>query len=389
MSYFILIAVEISAWMRKQSKAVYALVFIFGVLIYGLNYQNADYTNYYNGFMQNGLWVGTQEPLFNLAFKIGHALKFTYPVMMCVWAATGLCLISNVILTYSPYPALVLSLFILYPFTIDIIQIRSFMANAVIIYGCKFIIEYSVSHRKRNILYFGLCIIIASMFHFSGIFYGILIFLFLDEKRHPVIRKFGGLLAVVLFIAAIPVVSKIMPSIIGDGKTNAWLLREQLTTWKYVLRTVVTKCGLLVFPILAIYIRKNDSFKLNTRYYYENRVICTSIKKHSKKETFLEFRSINNTLIYICIYLVAFILIQFFVNSQYERLTRPAVLLSSIVLTRQCVLLEGRERSILVILLIVINILYFGTTMYFTEANGVPWITHVFREVYEHNLLFK
>ena len=188
MSYVIAGVLEISAWLHKDSRILFCVLFSFLLVMFGLNYANPDYMAYENIYKMSG---GGYEPLFALACTFFSSLHLSFQGMLFCWSAIGLALIASTVLLYSPYPSFVFALYLIYPFCMDIVQIRSFMAGAIIIYSLRFIIRYHKDdrHEKKEILFFALAVLIATGIHYSAVLYGILLLLFCDIERSGIVMK--------------------------------------------------------------------------------------------------------------------------------------------------------------------------------------------------------
>lgn len=145
MIYVTGLLVGILAWIRKKDRAVFCLVFLYAFSIFVFNTDNPDFTNYQNQYY--GATGGYSEPIFTALVFLFRSIGFNFWVFRGFVAFAGLALISRTICKYSPYPNLSLFLFLLYPFVIDVVQIRFFLAYSIIVYSIKYIINYQESRK--------------------------------------------------------------------------------------------------------------------------------------------------------------------------------------------------------------------------------------------------
>lgn len=147
-------------------------------LLFGWNRWNADYY----GYQQTYYSIGSYNVFYEYfeQFEIGYryfcrfmfSLGVDYDTFLIIYSLIGLLLIGSTIIKFTNKPGYVLALYFIYPFLMDIVQIRNFMAMAFIIFG----IRYLFSSRKVDQFKYVFFVFLAASFQSVGLFYLILLF---------------------------------------------------------------------------------------------------------------------------------------------------------------------------------------------------------------------
>ena len=149
--------------------------------------------NDFDGYFQN-FEYGYQK-----AVLLANHLGLNYGQFVIVLSAFGLFLISSTIALYTRARAFVVTLYFLYPFLMDIVQVRNFICMAIVIYFSRFLFK---DGRRATAIYI-LGVLIAASFQVAGYFYLVLV---LCKLKSP--KAFFGLVAAMaagmaLFIFAV------------------------------------------------------------------------------------------------------------------------------------------------------------------------------------------
>lgn len=153
---------------RKESKALFYIIWLLLLLLLGGNTENPDRIAYVNSYEQTtfGVFESSFEYGFQILCQIGTVLDLSYEQFIFVIAFIGLTLIASTIKLFTSNSAYALVLYSIYPFILDVVQIRNFLAMSIIIYGSRYILTY-----KKEYIKYILCVIIASSVHISALFY--------------------------------------------------------------------------------------------------------------------------------------------------------------------------------------------------------------------------
>lgn len=177
-SYFILLVIS---FFKRKSHILYFVCVSFLWLIASFTTGNADEQIYQSRYNEYQLWEDNTEYLYMALIKACNALGLTYQAFKCVSAFIVLTLISCTILRFAARPVLTLLLYAVYPFPIDVAQMRNCLATSVFIFGMGFLLgdmqdgdDQGRLLTKNDILYC-LCIFIATMIHTAAFFWIIIL----------------------------------------------------------------------------------------------------------------------------------------------------------------------------------------------------------------------
>ncbi|WP_284036359.1 EpsG family protein [Neobacillus sp. 114] len=248
----------------KNSKVLLYVSFLFLLLLFGGNTDNPDRLGYLNNYIS----LSKGKPLYDFEFgfqllnKLGLSLGLSYNILQFTIATIGLLLIVNTIKYYRANISFVFILYLIYPFFIDVVQIRNFLAMSFIIYGSRFIIS-----TQKNYLKYTIFVLLASAFHVTSLFYlfGLLTAL-KDNKK----TMYTIIIASILSVFFIPIILQIL---------NGFIPSEKITAYFFTETSLFTKCMVLVYfltSILLVLISRNIILNSN------NENICDQNNKLSK-----------------------------------------------------------------------------------------------------------
>lgn len=157
------------------------IILIFMWIIFAGNTSNPDYNNFehiYNKITIGGLesYSGV-EIGFSIIMKLSGIFGFSYQQFLIILSTVFLILLLKFIFYFSKSPALVLLIYIFFPFFLDIVQIRNSLAYIIVLNGIIYL------YNKKNISYI-LIILLASLFHTTALFNLIFLLInFVDPKK--------------------------------------------------------------------------------------------------------------------------------------------------------------------------------------------------------------
>ncbi len=170
---------------KRWSCVAFILLLLFIWIVFAFNSNNPDYriyNNWYDSTRQYGV-MNRFELGFSYLMFFSVKLGLSYQQFNVFVATVGLFLIGISLYKYCRYPFLTLCLYSLYPFVFDVVQIRNFLAEAIILFAIRYLIEFNI---KNLIKYIGFCAI-AMLFHVSSAFY--LLFLVAYIKNYATIVR--------------------------------------------------------------------------------------------------------------------------------------------------------------------------------------------------------
>lgn len=185
---------------RIRKKSVrFILMFIPILIIACFSYGMSDYNQYLISYdrIKNGNMSGYQME-FGYIFieKAGSLLKLDFVAFRAIYLGVAMILFMLSVYRYTnkEYVSVVLSYFI-YPFLLDVVQIRHFMATAIIIYSLKFLQTRS----KKNLIFYCIGVVIAASQHLFALMFLFLLITYLDID----IIKFFKIVIMILILETI------------------------------------------------------------------------------------------------------------------------------------------------------------------------------------------
>lgn len=156
------IGIILICFIMKRSKLCGGFLAVWLWILFAWSYGNADYFNYEYKYNNIGNLNTSFELLYVNTQKLANSLGLDYRAYLLIVAS---CFIVAV-LWYTrkntrnwPY---VLSLYAIYPFMMDVVQVRNSMALIFIWVGIDALVNYE---SKREIIKFCVCIVVATLFH--------------------------------------------------------------------------------------------------------------------------------------------------------------------------------------------------------------------------------
>ena len=236
----------------QRSKFITSVQLAICTVIFSFNTKNPDYEGYlgtYNSIKEKGIyWEYFQryDPLYKMSVRICNALGLSFNAFRLVVFVFSMLLMYNGIKTLTKRTGLVTSLYMLFPFVMDCIQLRNFIAEAVIVFSVRYLIDGNdLKTRKKNMVKYVLCVVVATMFHFVAAFYIIFIILFFDRWFNKLYK--GGLIVSVLLSIALYFYQGRLASDTGYLSTNVSMAT-------FVFLAAITICMAL---ILKYYIKRS------------------------------------------------------------------------------------------------------------------------------------
>ena len=372
MVYFVWGLLAILAIIYRKNAIVTTLVFLFITIVFCGNTSSPDleiYKLHYYGTISQSV---ISEPLFVLFESAFKNSGFSYEVFRGVFAILGLSLITLVFCKYSPYPALALLMYSIYPMTIDVVQLRFTIGYSIVFFGISYLLDYHRTHHIRDCILFGLAILIGSGFHYACMFYAVLIVLVLDTDRHNLLFLLLIPLSLITVLKSIGQFVSFGSSIVGDHKADVWIAYERDIPMRAIVRIYVTRSIPFFYCILLSHIKSSSNYDN----YVGKEVNCLGLfdpNRNSDDKTFLgtgqyyDIR-INRYLFYCIFYILIFSILEADIRGDYERLSRVGLLASVILTTRQISYLEYSNRVISAFLYLVIYVAYFAGIMFFMKS---------------------
>ena len=372
MSYILLAFSGILSFMKKNSKLIALFLITWASIIFIFSTKNADLSNYQNHFLYGGV---ISEPIYVTLEELFKFLGFNYTVYRGFLCLLGLSLIMKTFFDFSPYPNVCLFLYLLYPFCLDVIQVRSFVADAIVIFSIRFILDFHKTHNKRNIVFFFIGIAAATGFHYSAALFIVLGILFLSLKRRTYFLCFLLPVLIIFLLTQLSAFGSFVEVITGSSRALPWLSARKSVSAFRIIRIILARgCFLIMLMMWMHTCRSNDlSFYGNSR-----------ITNNKKENILIE----NQILLLSYIYISLYTILELTIAGDYERLNRVATMVGGVLFTRQIYMAGSRNKRIMWFVSILAYSLLFLSVMFGMSNQDGRYINAVFRQVFENNPLF-
>lgn len=248
------------AFICRRDRVVFSLLLAFMAIVMSFNAYNIDWDAYelLYSLTKTTTDIGFTDRAYDFLTYISQTyLSWDFFQFRAVIMLAGLLLIGRSIVKYSPYPSLVLALYFIAPFfPNDIIQIRNFLAQAVL---CTFLCYWIDSDRKR--LYPVLAgVVLAGFLHASAFFFAVvlLLFVFKDDKKIWML-----VLSASFLVGLLPYILRLVP-FISVEKINFYLGSEGVSGIGY--RNLVIVAIILIQLYLSYLMKQDAEASQNSRY---------------------------------------------------------------------------------------------------------------------------
>lgn len=228
LGWLFLIIAGVCAFIWPKSKWSALIVMIFMFIIYGFSSFSGDseiYEHVYANVAQ-GKMLTEFEPLFTLIMLICTSLQFSFLGFRIVLAIIYITLLYIAVNKYTNCTALVLFIFLLFPFTYFFSVLRAGLSGIIVVIG----INQLVKMKKFWFLKYIIIIAIAALFHYSAI---IFLPLVLAGGRQRKVRYFliaAVLMAVIVYVLFnMGTIAKFLSIFTDRGKILSWVSFDSVT----------------------------------------------------------------------------------------------------------------------------------------------------------------
>jgi len=223
LSYFFSGILVFAGLIRKNSKSIAMFMLILLWVLYGWNTDNADYMNYNAGYYYNA-----DSPInysyqigFQLLSKLLYKLGLEYSGFLIVISMMGLILITSTIRRYTKNVAFVLAMYFIFPFMLDVVQVKNFLAMAIVVFALRFLIEKRRMGRFKYIFF----IVLASTFHYVALFY--LVFLLKEIWNVKKLTYYSITIATVgVAISYTDLIPRLVAKITSNVRVYVWFTNK-------------------------------------------------------------------------------------------------------------------------------------------------------------------
>ncbi len=370
MSYLFLAFSGFLSFMKKNSRLIAVFLITWASIVFVFSTKNADLVAYQNNYLYGG---NISEPIFVKLEELFRSFDFSYAFFRGFLCLLGFFLIAKTFFDLSPYPNVCLFLYLLYPFCLDVVQVRSFVSCAIVIFSIRFILDFHKTHKKRNILFFFIGIAAATGFHYSAALFIVLSVLFLNLRKRTYFICFLLPVLILFLLTQLPRFGSLVEAISGSDRPLYWLYVKKNITIFRILRLILTRgCFLLMLWMWTKTSKSND-------------LLVNGNSEIIEKENAL---SENQILLLSYIYISLFTVLEITIAGDYERLNRVATVIGGILFTRQIYTANPRNKRAMWIISVLAYVVLFLSVMYGMSNQDGRYINAVFRQVFENNPLY-
>lgn len=353
--YALLIGIGV---INKKSKGLFYIIQAFMIFLFiGGNTNNNDriyYSMNYNN-IANNLKAWDFEFGYQLLNYISIKLGLSYENFLFIIITISLILISITIKSFTSNISYVISLYFLYPFIWDTVQIRNFLAMAIVTFALRYIIC-----NNKNYIKFSIFIFIASTVHVSSLFYLSLLLVRIKSVRrlftYCIIISIGSLFCM-------PILMEVISKFIPIYKIEAYIGTQT---------SIITKVFILIYYCCLLIIVRYMVKILNKKIKENSTVIINNngYKSFSKKigQINLDLNAI------LKINIILMIGLYFLMNNlDFIRIFRNLYIINYILYSIVLLNIKGTKKYYICSIIILIFILFsfFMFTVYIPTTNIV------------------
>lgn len=270
--YIVLIFINLN---YRKSKGCFLSLLLYLWLLFGWSYGNADwniYTNRYNNFEELS---SRTEWLFTALVRGGHFLGMEYRGFLIAISGICLLLLAKTMFDLSSEPGLVLSLYAIFCFPMDITQVRFFIAFSVACFGFRYLFKFNETRQKKLLIKWIITILVASSIHLLTILMLVLLIPIFFKRKITIAITIGTNIIFVLAGSLNSKVFNIIALFLGEGKAS--LVINQASKYNFSTVLYVWFKTLFIFAgFLTVYFCIKYFFK---RYDKKYDIILKSDKK--------------------------------------------------------------------------------------------------------------
>lgn len=351
----------------KRNKYLYIIQIAYLWFVAANNTWNADYVNYMNGYQFVFDYHGLiSEPIYWFLAKISNYIGLDFQGYRYLFFGIAYIVLGVSIWKLAIYPNIIIGLYFLYPFSLDVIQMRSLMANSLVIFAVWKMQLYINNNNTKDLISSIVFVILATGFHYSAIAAAIIYLALISKQTFN--RYFPKLVGIATVALAVIVIFRTQIS----NKFMELGIIEKVTLYQtydseiggYLISVFVLRCIFVLICWLAIHSPGKE--------FFENKNIIIS------NNQFL-FRS-------VCV-LSLYAFLELFVSMEIERISRVTLILGYVLLTNLSNISQRNNYRIIKGLVVIFVAGYFYI-MYFRHfAVSSNWFDYTFIPIFENNLL--
>lgn len=243
--YFLVVCLLIMfilSFRYSKSNGVFVYnLFVLGMM-YSMVYGNADTDGYkmeYEHCLRKKIFSAFDEPLWDILQIFFRKMHFSFEAFRFVLFIICIFLICSTVSKITEEKNIILSLYFVFPFIIDMAQMRNFVASSLVVFGFQFLFR----EEKKYRLYFTACVLASGFIH--TVMWGYLILLlvcFIDLR--VILYSIMGIMAFCFLNM------KIIPVIVTRLYSN---IKGHFLI-KYIERGTISNRGIIIVGIYFFFL---------------------------------------------------------------------------------------------------------------------------------------
>lgn len=200
------------------SNILPVMLLIYMIVVMGANTYNPDLNSgihdvYYRIYMQEEIFI--KDIGYGLIMVVFKNIGFSYEMFRMITSLVGILLINSTVKKYIKNTTLLYLIYIVYPFYLDVVQIRNFLMVSIIIFAIPNMIDKSKKSTIKSVI---LCIIAISIQKLGIIYLPFCFFKYIQKNKIKYFIYIIGILSVFIgiSISALSNFMMMLQSIIGD-----------------------------------------------------------------------------------------------------------------------------------------------------------------------------
>lgn len=368
---FICLVNFINLFLKKHSKLILFFMLTLLWLLMGANTNNPDIYSYQINYSNND--VISFEIGYEMLRSLSLILGFNYVMFRIIISALGIALIHNTVKKIIDNQSAFYLLYLIYPFLMDVVQVRNFLAMAIFVFA----IPYLISDKKWSSHKYVLLILLATSVQVASIVYLPLVY-FVKKKRTILFKLlFFELILSLIIISLSPTMldglSRFLISTISgfNDKFAAYGFRQ--TNLGYLLYWFIQ------FTNFTLVYWSNKNFKFS-----KNKINKSGVGIDNQDKSDIEIYGIQKRYMELMVWvnMYAFLFLPFYVfQSTFERFMRniiPLNLLAYIVSTRYLPPKSGKK-LLFMVTYITYNLFLFYINIY------LPYGESIVKTIFRYN----
>ena len=266
---FLYLMIMILAFFFPKNKKVSIIIFCVMWILFGWSSNNADYNIYQNRYYNYKNLVSQTEPLFSCLMRMFNFLNFSYEKFLIAISFVLLLILHKTLKCVTQHNNIVYLLYLIFPFCFDVVMIRYTIGTIIVVLGIKFLLF----DEKKPILKYVICVVCATMIHYSFIITLIFVLIKFFDKKQIILLICSVLLMFIIFNSFLEQFMNIIKNIefmnIGNKVSIVLNFANQNydlhRTTMYILKTIIIYVFTfwVILTVKKSVVRNNDKELIN------------------------------------------------------------------------------------------------------------------------------